>query len=133
MSNEKKDIEAINLLHKEYFRLLSDNKLDQLKDILYYPSIFKGFLDEIVIATKGDDLKDIYKKLIAKAPQADPDDNVSTSTLLKKSIPYKLRDDSYVIIMEYSQVTEDDSEIFSGRAGYLFTNSNNEWKISGVF
>ena len=36
MSNEKKDIEAINLLHKEYFRLLSDNKLDQLKDILVY-------------------------------------------------------------------------------------------------
>ena len=62
MSNEKKDIEAINLLHKEYFRLLSDNKLDQLKDIFFYPSIFKGFLDEIVIATKGDDLKDIYKK-----------------------------------------------------------------------
>ena len=113
--------------------MLSDNKLDQLKDIFFYPSIFKGFLDEIVIATKGDDLKDIYKKLIAKAPQADPDDNVTTSILLKKSIPYKLRDDSYVIIMEYSQVTEDDSEIFSGRAGYLFTNSNNEWKISGVF
>ena len=84
MSNEKKDIEAINLLHKEYFRLLSGNKLDQLKDIFFYPSIFKGFLDEIVIATKGDDLKYIYKKLIAKAPQADPDDNVTTSTLLKK-------------------------------------------------
>ena len=104
MSNEKKDIEAINLLHKEYFRLLSDNKLDQLKDIFFYPSIFKGFLDEIVIATKGDDLEDIYKKLIAKAPQADPDDNVTTSTLLEKSIPYKLRDDSYVTV-SYTHLT----------------------------
>ena len=87
MSNEKKDIEAINLLHKEYFRLLSDNKLDQLKDIFFYPSVFKGFLDEIVIATKGDDLEDIYKRLIAKSPQANLDDNI-TNPLLKNFFLY---------------------------------------------
>lgn len=133
MPNNRKDIEEINLLHKEYFRLLSNNKLNELKDIFFYPSVFKGFLDEIVIATKGDDLEEIYRKLISKAPQADLDANITTSTSLKKSIPYRLRDDSYMIIMEYSQVTEDESELFSGRAGYLFTKSNNKWKISGVF
>ena len=133
MPDDNKDLEEINKLHQEYFTLLSSNNMKKLKNIFNYPSVFKGFLDEIAIVNNGDELESVYKELIAKAPQADLDANITTSTSMKNSIPYKLRDDTYMIIMEYSQYTEDESEFFSGRAGYLFTKFDNKWKISGVF
>jgi hypothetical protein len=133
MSDNDEDIDTIKKLHNKYFELLSDNNMDELANLFSYPSAFKGFLNEIDIARGKKDLKRVYEKLISSAPQSDLDANITISTELKNSIPYKLRDDSYVIVMEYSQYKEDKSKLFTGRACYLFTKSDGDWKISGVF
>ncbi len=133
MPENNKDLKIINKLHQEYFKFLSSNNMEELKNIFTYPSVFKGFLNKILIANSEEDIESIYKELIAKAPQADLDANIKTSTSMKNIIPYKLRDDTYMIIMEYSQHTEDNSEFFSGKAAYLFTKLGSEWKLLGVF
>ena len=133
MSNNDEDIDTIKKLHNKYFELLSDNNMNELANLFSYPSAFKGFLNKIDIASDKKDLKRVYEELISAAPQSDLDANITISTELKNSIPYKLRDDSYVIVMEYSQYREDKSELFTGRACYLFTKLDGDWKISGVF
>ena len=133
MSDNDEDIDTIKKLHNKYFELLSDNNMDELANLFSYPSAFKGFLNKIDIASDKKDLKRVYEELISAAPQSDLDANITISTELKNSIPYKLRDDSYVIVMEYSQYREDKSELFTGRACYLFTKLDGDWKISGVF
>ena len=133
MSDNDEDIDTIKKLHNKYFELLSDNNMDELANLFSYPSAFKGFLNKIDIASDKKDLKRVYEELISAAPQSDLDANITISTELKNSIPYKLREDSYVIVMEYSQYREDKSELFTGRACYLFTKLDGDWKISGVF
>tara|TARA_B100001245_G_scaffold235214_1_gene222494 strand:- start:1282 stop:1683 length:402 start_codon:yes stop_codon:yes gene_type:complete len=133
MSGNDEEISTIKKLHNKYFELLSDNNMDELANLFSYPSAFKGFLNKIDIASDKKDLKRVYEELISAAPQSDLDANITISTDLKNSIPYKLRDDSYVIVMEYSQYREDKSELFTGRACYLFTKLDGDWKISGVF
>ncbi len=133
MNDLNSDIKVINELHKTYFKLLSERRMDNLAELFHYPSVFKGFLDKIETASNVEELKKLYTKLIQKSPKADIEANIRTSTELKNSIPYKLRDDSYVIIMEYSQYKENNKELFIGRAAYLFTKKDNIWKISGVF
>ena len=133
MSDNDEDIDTIKKLHNKYFELLSDNNMDELANLFSYPSAFKGFLNKIDIASDKKDLKRVYEELISAAPQSDLDANITISTELKNSIPYKLRDDSYVIVMEYSQYREDKSELFTGRACYLFAKLDGDWKISGVF
>ena len=133
MSGNDEEISTIKKLHNKYFELLSDNNMDELANLFSYPSAFKGFLNKIDIASDKKDLKRVYEELISAAPQSDLDANITISTELKNSIPYKLRDDSYVIVMEYSQYREDKSELFTGRACYLFTKLDGDWKISGVF
>ena len=133
MSGNDEEISTIKKLHNKYFELLSDNNMDELANLFSYPSAFKGFLNKIDIASDKKDLKRVYEELISAAPQSDLDANITISTELKNSIPYKLREDSYVIVMEYSQYREDKSELFTGRACYLFTKLDGDWKISGVF
>ena len=133
MNKVDSEIKIIEELHRSYYEFLSNNKMDELSDLFHYPSAFKGFLDKIEVANNKGELKNLYIKLIEKSPKADLEANVKTSTELKNSIPYKLRDDSYVIIMEYSHYKEDKKDLFTGRATYLFTKKNKIWKISGVF
>ncbi len=133
MNKVNSEIKIIEELHRNYYEFLSKNKMDDLSDLFHYPSAFKGFLDAVEVVNNKEELKNIYTKLIAKSPKADLDANVTTSTELKNSIPYKLRDDSYIIVMEYSHYKEDKKDLFTGRATYLFTKKNKIWKISGVF
>ncbi len=133
MNKVDSEIKIIEELHRNYYEFLSNNKMDELSELFHYPSAFKGFLDKIEVANNKDELKNLYIKLIEKSPKADLEANVKTSTELKNSIPYKLRDDSYIIVMEYSHYKEDKKDLFTGRAAYLFTKRNKIWKISGVF
>ena len=133
MDNINSEIKIIEELHKCYYEFLSKNQMDDLSELFHYPAAFKGFLDKIELANDKEELKSLYVKLISKSPKADLDANVTTSTELKNSIPYKLRDDSYIIVMEYSHYKEGKKDLFTGRATYLFTKKDNTWKISGVF
>ena len=98
--------------------------MDNVAKLFHYPSAFIGFLDNLLTAIDANELKEIYQDLIASAPTAN---RIS----MNETIPFKLRDNTYVIIMNYSQYN-DDSEIFSGNACYVFSKINKEWKISAV-
>ena len=98
--------------------------MDNVAKLFHYPSAFKGFLDNLLTAKDASELKEIYQDLIDSAPSAN---RIS----MNETIPFKLRDNTYVIIMSYSQYN-DDSEIFSGNACYVFSKINKEWKISAV-
>ena len=118
------DIEIIKSIHAKYFDYMVNGDMDNVAKLFHYPSAFKGFLDNLLIAKDASELKEIYQDLIASAPSAN---RIS----MNETIPFKLRDNTYVIIMSYSQYN-DDSEIFSGNACYVFSKINKQWKISAV-
>ena len=118
------DIEIIKSIHAKYFDYMVNGDMDNVAKLLHYPSAFKGFLDNLLTAKDASELKEIYQDLIDSAPSAN---RIS----MNETIPFKLRDNTYVIIMSYSQYN-DDSEIFSGNACYVFSKINKEWKISAV-
>ena len=99
------DIEIIKSIHAKYFDYMVNGDMDNVAKLFHYPSAFKGFLDNIVIAKDASELKEIYQDLIASAPNAN---RIS----MNETMPYKLRDNTYVIIMSYSQYN-DDNEVFS--------------------
>ena len=118
------DIEIIKSIHAKYFDYMVNGDMDNVAKLFHYPSAFKGFLDNILTAKDANELKEIYQDLIDSAPSAN---RIS----MNETIPFKLRDNTYVIIMSYSQYN-DDSEIFSGNACYVFSKINKQWKISAV-
>ena len=118
------DIEIIKSIHAKYFDYMVNGDIDNVAKLFHYPSAFKGFLDNILTAKDANELKEIYQDLIASAPTA-------TRISMNDTMPYKLRDNTYVIIMSYSQYN-DDNEVFSGNACYVFSKINKEWKISAV-
>ena len=118
------DIEIIKSIHAKYFDYMVNGDMDNVAKLFHYPSAFKGFLDNLLTAKDASELKEIYQDLIDSAPSAN---RIS----MNETIPFKLRDNTYVIIMSYSQYN-DDSEIFSGNACYVFSKINTEWKISAV-
>ena len=117
------DIEIIKSIHEKYFEYMVNGDMDNVAKLFHYPSAFKGFLNNLLTAKDAGELKEIYQDLIASAPTAN---RIS----MNETIPFKLRDNTYVI-MSYSQYN-DDSEIFSGNACYVFSKINKEWKISAV-
>ena len=121
-NKEKMDI--IKSIHAKYFDYMVNGDMDNVAKLFHYPSAFKGFLDNLLTAKDASELKEIYQDLIASAPTAN---RIS----MNETMPFKLRDNTYVIIMSYSQYN-DDSEIFSGNACYVFSKINKEWKISAV-
>ena len=118
------DIDIIKSIHAKYFDYMVNGDMDNAAKLFHYPSAFKGFLDNLLTAKDASELKEIYKDLIASAPNAN-------KISMNETIPFKLRDNTYVIIMSYSQYN-DDSEIFSGNACYVFSKINKQWKISAV-
>jgi len=118
------DIDIIKSIHAKYFDYMVNGDMDNVAKLFHYPSAFKGFLDNLLTAKDASELKEIYQDLIASAPTAN-------KISMNETMPFKLRDNTYVIIMSYSQYN-DDSEIFSGNACYVFFKINKEWKISAV-
>ena len=120
----KNDIDIVKSIHTKYFDYMMIGDMDNVAKLFHYPSTFKGFLDNLLTAKDASELKEIYQDLVASAPNA-------TSISINDTVPFKLRDNTYVIIMNYSQYN-DDIEVFSGNACYVFSKINNEWKISAV-
>jgi len=132
------DIKKIEDNHNTYYKHLFENDMDSLAKLFSFPSLFKGFVNEVQIAKNEEDIKIIYQNLIKAAPQSKfvemgRDYSEINTSIEDKSI-LKMREDTYLLVAKYTQRDKsDDSLIFSGRASYLFTNNNGEWLISGVF
>ena len=112
--------------------------MNSLAKLFTFPAVFKGFVNEVQIAKNEKDIKNIYENLIKAAPQSkfvnESRNYTEITTKVENKSIYKMRDDTYMIIVKYTQSDKkDNSLIFSGRASYLFIKDDEEWLISGVF
>ena len=136
-SNEA-DVEIIKEQHNIYYEYLFKDDFENLSKLFSFPAVFKGFVKEIQIANNQEDIIYIYQKLIKAAPQSKFISNgrnyTEINTELESKLVFKMRDDTYLLIANYTQKDKkDNSIIFSGSASYLFTKSNEKWLLSGVF
>tara|TARA_B100000965_G_C19475030_1_gene705812 strand:+ start:41 stop:409 length:369 start_codon:yes stop_codon:yes gene_type:complete len=120
----EREIDIIKKIHSEYFEYMIDGNMNKVSELFHYPSSFKGFSDNLMTAMNKEELINIYRNLIDAAPEAE-------SITMKDTKFFKLRDNTYTIIMNYSQ-HKDDNEVFSGKACYVFSKINNKWKICAV-
>ena len=136
-SNEM-DIKKIKDNHNSYYKHLFENDMDSLAKLFSFPSLFKGFVNEVQIAKSEDDIKIIYQNLIKAAPQSKFVNNGRNYTEINTSVEsksiFKMREDTYLLIVKYTQSDKkDNSLIFTGSASYLFIKNDEKWLISGVF
>tara|TARA_B100001057_G_scaffold118513_1_gene117159 strand:+ start:899 stop:1366 length:468 start_codon:yes stop_codon:yes gene_type:complete len=136
-SNEA-DIETIKNQHNTYYEYLFKDDFENLSKLFSFPAVFKGFVKEIQIANNQKEIINIYQKLIKAAPQSkfarNGRDYTEISTELESKLVFKMRDDTYLLIANYTQKDKkNNSIIFSGSASYLFTKNNDDWLLSGVF
>ena len=136
-SNEM-DIKKIKDNHNSYYKHLFENDMDSLAKLFSFPSLFKGFVNEVQIAKSEDDIKIIYQNLIKAAPQSKFVNNGRNYTEINTSVEsksiFKMREDTYLLIVKYIQSDKkDNSLIFTGSASYLFIKNDEKWLISGVF
>ena len=132
------EIKKIKDKHDAYYTYLFENDMNSLAKLFTFPAVFKGFVNEVQIAKNEKDIKNIYEKLIKAAPQSkfvnESRNYTEITTKVENKSIYKMRDDTYMIIVKYTQSDKkDNSLIFSGRASYLFIKDDEEWLISGVF
>ena len=132
------EIKKIKNKHDAYYTYLFENDMNSLAKLFTFPAVFKGFVNEVQIAKNEKDIKNIYEKLIKAAPQSkfvnEGRNYTEITTKVENKSIYKMRDDTYMIIVKYTQSDKkDNSLIFSGRASYLFIKDDEEWLISGVF
>jgi hypothetical protein len=121
-SDEAKVMET----HNRYYQALSNGNMDALADNFTFPAAFKGFLDDVVVATNKESLLTIYEELIAAAPKA-------TRTELRATEVSYLRPGVYMVTMSYEQYGEDDESIHEGSAMYFLKQVVDDYKLFAVF
>ena len=132
------DIKKIEDNHNTYYKHLFENDIDSLAKLFSFPSLFKGFVNEVQIAKNQEDIKIIYQNLIKAAPQSKFVSGGRNYTEINTSVEsktiFEMREDTYLLIVKYTQSDKkDNSLIFTGSASYLFIKKDNKWLISGVF
>ena len=112
--------------HGQYFQALGSGDMNMLAESFTFPASFKGFLEDVVIATDAESLIATYERLIAAAPNA-------TRTQVNGLDVGYLRPGVYMLSMSYEQFGEDDALIHKGQAIYFMKKVNDEFKLFAVF
>lgn len=120
------DEAKVRAAHGQYFQALGSGNMESLADNFVFPAVFKGFLEDAVIATDKASLLATYGKLIAAAPKA------SRTELISQDVSY-LRPDVYMLTMDYKQYGANDSLIHEGRAVYFMKRVGDSFKLFAVF
>jgi len=120
------DEARIRQTHGQYFQALGKGDMAALAETFVFPAAFKGFLDDVVIATDKASLLATYERLIAAAPKA------SRTELRGTDVDY-LRPGVYVLTMSYAQYGADDALIHAGRALYFMKRVDDDFKLFAVF
>lgn len=115
----------IKAVHASYMAALGTGDLAAVAEQFTFPAAFKGFLDDVVIATDATSLASTYERLIAAAPKA-ARTNVNG---LEAGI---LRPEVYSLTMTYEQFDADDNLIHAGSAVYLLKQARGELKLFAV-
>lgn len=119
------DEAAVRLAHGQYFQALGSGNMDGLAQNFVFPAVFKGFLEDPVVATDKASLLATYEKLIAVAPKA------TRTELVGQDVSY-LRPDVYMLTMNYRQFGVNDSLIHEGRAVYFMKRVGDAFKLFAV-
>ncbi len=124
MGSEKEQ-SKVRAAHTEYFQAVGSGDMDALAGVFVFPAVFKGFLEDAVIATNKDSLIGIYQKLIAAAPKA-------TRTEVRALDVSYLRPGVYMLTMNYVQFGTDDAVIHEGRAVYFMKSVDDDFRLFAV-
>mgnify|MGYP001811648039 FL=1 len=123
---QARDEASVRAVHDAYFQALGSGDMDALAKQFTFPAAFKGFLDDVAIATDKDDLVATYEKLIAAAPKA------ARSNI--HSVDFAtLRPNVYMLTMNYEQFGPDDTLIHEGKAMYFVKKQADDYKLFAVF
>ena len=116
----------VRAVHDAYFQALGSGDMDALAAQFTFPAAFKGFLEDVVIATDKASLIATYEKLIAAAPKATRSNvhGVDFATL---------RPNVYMLTMNYQQFGPDDALIHEGKAMYFVKKQGDDFKLFAVF
>ena len=120
------DEAAVRSAHSRYFQALGSGNMDGLAEVFVFPAVFKGFLEDTVIATDKASLLATYGRLIAAAPKA------TRTEVTSQGVSY-LRPDVYMLTMDYKQYGANDSLIHEGRAVYFMKRVGDTFKLFAVF
>ena len=120
------DEAKVREVYNKYFEALGSGNMDMLAENFTFPVAFKGFLEDVVIATDKESLLSTYEKLIAAAPNA-------TRTEVRGVDVSYLRPGVYMLAMSYEQYGEDDALIHEGRAVYFMKRVSDDFKLFAVF
>jgi hypothetical protein len=112
--------------HSRYFQALGSGDMDALAENFTFPAAFKGFVEDVLLATDKESLITTYEKLIAAAPKA------SRTEIRATDVSY-LRPGVYMLTMSYEQYGADDALIHEGRAMYFMKRVNDDFKLFAVF
>lgn len=118
--------ERVRAHHAAYFEALGSADLSSLAEVFTFPAAFKGFLDDVVIATDAESLVASYEALIAAAPKAARSDTHNISVAL-------VRPNVYMLTFEYSQFDANDKLIHTGKAIYFMKEVDGDIKLFAVF
>ncbi len=121
-SAEEKQIKVV---HASYMATLGTGDLAAVAEQFTFPAVFKGFLDDVVIATDATSLASIYERLIAAAPRA-------ARTNVNSLEAGTLRPGVYSLTMTYEQFDADDNLIHAGSAVYLLKHTGDGLKLFAV-
>ena len=120
------DEAAVREVHSRYFEALGAGDMQRVAEQFAYPAVFKGFLEDVVLAQNAQALIATYRDLIAAAPKAARSELHSTDVV-------KLRPGVFTLTMHYTQFSANDEVVHEGRAVYLIKGGADGFKICGVF
>ncbi len=121
-SAEEKRIKAV---HASYMAALGRGDFAEVAEQFTFPAVFKGFLDDVAIATDATSLTSTYQRLIAAAPKAANTDVSSLQAAI-------LRPGVYSLTMTYEQFDASGDSIHAGSAVYLLKYVGDELKLFAV-
>lgn len=121
-SDEEQQVKAV---HAAYMAALSRGDFQAMAEQFTFPAVFKGFLNDVAVATDAASLTATYQRLIAAAPDA-------ARTEISHLQADMLRTGVYSLTMTYEQFDSDDTSIHAGSAVYLMQRTDRGLKLFAV-
>ena len=112
-------------LHSEYMQALSAGDMESVAALFTFPAVFKGFLEDVIVAEDARQVPGAYAKLIAVAPKA------ARMQLLGIDVSM-VRPQVLMLTMTYEQFGADDKRIHSGQALYFMKPVDGVLKLFAV-
>lgn len=119
------DEAKIKEAHSRYYQALGSRDMDALAENFTFPAAFKGFLDNVVLATDKKSLAATFDMLIAATPEAE-------RTEIRSMEADYVRPNTYMLTMTYAQYGTDDALVHEGRAIYFMKRVDDEFKLFAI-